>query len=166
MPFRLVARFIIQALRGEGSPPTFAQWRPAFRVRSEASGDNVKQVWTWNPPAEWGDGGSGSREFRVQLRVGSTPGNLTRWPGGIGTRASSPTFEIDPAQVGGYVQLRVRAVNGLGVRQPPAGGGDGGSGYWQSAVTRVAAVESGFLRLSSRYLRVNDGTNWRRLRLP
>ena len=108
----------------------FADWRPNIvAAPARRVGSRVVQDWSWNPPVEWGDGGSGTREYRVQIRVGSTP-SLGRWPGGIGTRAASPSFEIDPAQEGGYAQIRIRAINGAGTRNPT-------SGWYESDVTQV-----------------------------
>ena len=153
-------RFAFTVIRDTLAPPLTPPRNLRIALGNEASGSYPRPTARWDAPASWGDddGGSQTREYIFgyrQLRNadGSAhTGTYQNWTG-VGRTLAQMSHRNPAAPVGTVWECRVLAENKDGDRSDYA------------TLTYHAVEQDGFLLLDHRFLRVNDGTNWRRLRL-
>ena len=131
-----------------------------FELGAEASGSFPATV-RWDAPASWGNdaAGSGTREYNGEYSRRGTNADGTTYTGSqttpvpiSGAATSFNSVAISAAR-GSLWDFRIRSTNAEGDH----------STYVRLVIH--ATEQDGFLTLNHRFLRINDGTNYRRLRL-
>ena len=131
-----------------------------FELGAEASGVFPVTV-RWDAPASWGNdaSGTGTREYNGSYNRRGTNADGSTYTGsqttpvpvaGVATSFNSVAFN---AARGSLWDFHIRSTNADGDQ----------SGYVEIVIH--ATEQEGYLTLDHRFMRIHDGTNYRRLRL-